>query len=47
MAGEEINLARHAQAVSAMVRVASRLGLQRRQKEILPDPLDYAREQSS
>jgi len=34
MAGEEINLAQHAQAVSAMVRVASRLGLQRRQKNV-------------
>src|SRR5262249_1455944 len=34
MAGEEINLAQHAQAVSAMVRVASRLGLQRRQKTV-------------
>ena len=34
MAGEEINLAQHAQAVSAMVRVASRLGLQRRQKDV-------------
>jgi hypothetical protein len=32
--GEEINLAQHAQAVSAMVRVASRLGLQRRQKVV-------------
>src|SRR5262249_54145799 len=36
MAGEEINLAQHAQAVSAMVRVASRLGLQRRQKDVEP-----------
>ena len=34
MAGEEVNLAQHAQAVSAMVRVASRLGLQRRQKDV-------------
>src|SRR5262249_1801281 len=34
MAGEEINLAQHAQAVTAMVRVASRLGLQRRQKDV-------------
>jgi len=34
MAGHEINLAQHAQAVSAMVRVASRLGLQRRQKDV-------------
>jgi len=42
--GEEIDLAQHAQAVSAMVRVASRLGLQRRAREVTPDPLDYARE---
>ena len=34
MAGHEINLAQHAQAVTAMVRVASRLGLQRRQKDV-------------
>jgi hypothetical protein len=34
MAGHEINLAQHAQAVTAMVRVASRLGLQRRQKNV-------------
>jgi len=36
MAGEEINLAQHAQAVTAMVRVASRLGLQRRPKDVGP-----------
>jgi hypothetical protein len=36
MAGHEINLAQHAQAVTAMVRVASRLGLQRRQKDVGP-----------
>src|SRR5262249_39329687 len=42
--GEQIDLAQHAQAVSAMVRVASRLGLQRRAREVTPDPLDYARE---
>jgi hypothetical protein len=34
--GEKIDLAEHAQAVSAMVRVASRLGLQRRAKAV-PD----------
>jgi hypothetical protein len=44
--GQEIDLSQHAQAVSAMVRVASRLGLQRRAREIIPDPLDYAREHS-
>src|SRR6516165_11441939 len=40
MAGHEINLAQHAQAVTAMVRVASRLGLQRRQKDIGPSLAD-------
>jgi hypothetical protein len=41
--GEEIDLGQHAQAVSAMVRVASRLGLRRRARDIsLPDPLEYA-----
>jgi hypothetical protein len=32
--GQEIDLSQHAQAVSAMVRVASRLGLQRRAKDV-------------
>jgi hypothetical protein len=41
--GEKIDLSQHAQAVSAMVRVASRLGLQRRMKDIVPDPLAYAK----
>jgi hypothetical protein len=40
--GEQVSLAEHAQTVSAMVRVASRLGLQRRAKDINPpDPLHY------
>jgi hypothetical protein len=40
--GEQVSLAEHAQTVSAMVRVASRLGLQRRAKDITPpDPLHY------
>jgi hypothetical protein len=34
--GETIDLSEHAQAVSAMVRVASRLGLQRRMKDVGP-----------
>src|SRR5262249_1734051 len=42
--GEEVNLAQHAQAVSAMVRVASRLGLQRRQKDIGPTLADIIAE---
>ena len=42
--GERIDLAEHAQAVSAMVRVASRLGLQRRAKEIGPNLADVIRQ---
>ena len=46
--GQEIDLSQHAQACSAMVRVASRLGLQRRAKDVgLLDPLEYAREHLS
>jgi hypothetical protein len=42
--GEAIDLGQHAQAVSAMVRVASRLGLQRRAKDIGPTFGDLLRE---
>jgi hypothetical protein len=42
--GRKVYLGQHAQAVSAMVRVASRLGLQRRHREVLVDPLTYARQ---
>jgi hypothetical protein len=46
--GEQIDLGEHSQAVSSMVRVASRLGLRRRAKDIgLLDPLEYAREHLS
>ena len=38
--GQEINLAQHAQAVTAMVRVASRLGLQRRARLVNEPSLD-------
>jgi hypothetical protein len=34
--GQPIDLSQHAQAVSAMVRVASRLGLQRRARDVGP-----------
>jgi len=33
--GQPIDLSQHAQAVSAMVRVASRLGLQKRARDVL------------
>jgi hypothetical protein len=40
--GETIDLGQHAQAISAMVRVASRLGLRRRARDVSPpDPLRY------
>jgi hypothetical protein len=42
--GEQIDLSEHASAVSAMVRVASRLGLARRAKDISPTLADIARE---
>lgn len=38
--GQEIDLSQHAQAVSAMVRVASRLGISRRAKEVTTPTLD-------
>jgi hypothetical protein len=41
--GEEIDLGQHAQAVSAMVRVASRLGLERRARNCTPSIEEYAR----
>jgi hypothetical protein len=40
--GQEVSLAEFAGIASTMVRVASRLGLQRRAKDVsLPDPLRY------
>ena len=43
--GEQVSLAEHAATVSAMVRVASRLGISRRAKDVsLPDPLRYRAE---
>jgi hypothetical protein len=39
--GQEIDLSQHAQAVSAMVRVASRLGLQRRARDVTPTLSEY------
>jgi hypothetical protein len=42
--GEEIDLSHHAQAISAMVKVASRLGLRKRLRDVTPDPLTYSRE---
>ena len=41
---QTIDLSEHASVVSAMVRVASRLGLQRRQKDVSPNLDDIAAE---
>jgi hypothetical protein len=41
--GQPIDLSQHAQCVSAMVRVASRLGLQRRAKDVGPSLGDLLR----
>lgn len=45
--GEQIDLSQHAQACSAMTRIATRLGLQRRQRNITPTLSDYFRGSSS
>jgi hypothetical protein len=42
--GEAIDPAQHAQTVSAMVRVGSRLGLARRVKDVTPTLSDYLRQ---
>jgi len=39
--GEAIDIGEHAQAVSAMVRVAARLGIQPRQRDVTPSLRDY------
>jgi hypothetical protein len=39
--GQNIDLSQHAQAVSAMVRVASRLGVSRRARDLTPSVNDY------
>lgn len=43
--GDAIDLSQHAQCVGAMVRVASRLGLQRRAKDVGPSLSEYLRTQ--
>src|SRR6516225_495652 len=42
--GQEIDLGQYAQTVSAMVRVASRLGLRRRARDLTPSLSDLLRE---
>jgi len=41
LCGEAIDIGEHAQAVSAMVRVAARLGIRRRQRDVTPSLRDY------
>jgi len=41
--GQEIDVGTHAQITSALVRIASRLGLQRRQRDVTPNVEDYLR----
>ena len=42
--GEAIDLTAHGQTVSAMVRVAARLGVSRRMRDVTADPLTYTTE---
>jgi hypothetical protein len=42
--GEKIDITEHATAVSTMVRIAQRVGVHRLQRDVTPNPLDYARE---
>jgi hypothetical protein len=44
--GEEVDTLVHSQAISTMVRIASRIGTQRVARDVTPDPLQYARERS-
>lgn len=39
--GEEIDFSQHSQCVSAMTRVASRLGIRRRARDVVPDLAEY------
>ena len=41
--GQEIDVGTHAQVTSALVRIASRLGLQRRQRDVTPTVEEYLR----
>jgi hypothetical protein len=41
--GEEIDIGEHSLLCSTLTRLAQRIGIDRRPREITPDPLDYAR----
>ena len=40
--GEKVDIIAHAQAIGVMVRIASRIGMGRVAREVVPSPLDYA-----
>ena len=44
--GEQIDIIEHSQAISTMVRIASRIGIHRVARDVTPDPLEYARDAS-
>jgi hypothetical protein len=47
VAGQPVELGDYLQAVNVQRRVLATLGLQRRPRDVTPDPLDYARERES
>jgi hypothetical protein len=40
--GEQIDITQHAVLSSTLVRLAQRIGIERRPRNVTPDPLDYA-----
>jgi hypothetical protein len=47
LSGATIDPHEFSSTVTSMIRSATRLGTQRRPRDVTPDPLDYAREHSS
>jgi hypothetical protein len=41
--GEPIDITQHAALSSTLVRIGQRIGIERRPRNVTPDPLDYAR----
>jgi hypothetical protein len=41
--GEQIDIQEHAFLCSTLTRLAQRIGIERRQRDVTPDPLQYAR----
>ena len=41
--GEQIDIQEHALLCSTLTRLAQRIGIERRQRDVTPDPLQYAR----